>query len=92
MNRTVATSAMPIGMPGCPDFACSTASMASARIAFAMRRSFGSLGAGSGEAVAAEGGRCSSRQDSYRRRESKHADSARRTLRDKTDKEQEGCA
>src|SRR5262245_42285067 len=30
-------SATPIGMPGCPDFACSTASMASARMALAMR-------------------------------------------------------
>src|SRR4051812_37910391 len=30
-------SAAPIGNPGCPDFACSTASIASARMAFAMR-------------------------------------------------------
>ena len=36
MNRTVATSAMPIGMPGWPDFAFSTASIASARIALAI--------------------------------------------------------
>ena len=38
VNSTVATSAMPIGMPGWPDFASSTASMASARMASAMRR------------------------------------------------------
>src|SRR5829696_4699629 len=37
VNRTVAISAAPIGRPGWPDFACSTASMASARIALAMR-------------------------------------------------------
>ncbi len=37
VNSTVATSAAPIGRPGWPDFACSTASMARARIAFAMR-------------------------------------------------------
>src|SRR3954468_3960951 len=36
-NNTVATSAMPIGMPGCPDFAASTASMARARIALAIK-------------------------------------------------------
>jgi hypothetical protein len=30
---------MPIGMPGCPDFAFSTASIASARIAFAIASS-----------------------------------------------------
>src|SRR5919107_651977 len=35
VNRTVAMSAAPSGRPGCPDFACSTASMASARTAFA---------------------------------------------------------
>jgi hypothetical protein len=34
-NRTVAMSAVPIGIPGWPDFAFSTASMASERIAFA---------------------------------------------------------
>src|SRR5215472_15391856 len=45
---------MPIGMPGCPDFACSTASIANARIALAMRRSFRSRAVGSGETVAAE--------------------------------------
>src|SRR4051812_3335544 len=37
VNSTVAMSAAPIGRPGWPDFACSTASMASARMAFAMR-------------------------------------------------------
>ena len=36
MNSTVATSAMPIGMPGWPESAFCTASMASARMAFAM--------------------------------------------------------
>ncbi len=36
MNSTVATSAAPIGRPGWPDFACSTASIASARMALAM--------------------------------------------------------
>ena len=36
MNSTVATSAMPMGMPGWPDLAFSTASMASARMALAM--------------------------------------------------------
>src|SRR5688572_7103605 len=30
-------SAMPMGAPGCPELACCTASMASARIAFAIR-------------------------------------------------------
>jgi hypothetical protein len=38
VNSTVAMSAAPIGRPGWPDFACSTASMASARIALAMRQ------------------------------------------------------
>src|SRR5262249_19700586 len=33
---TVATSAMPMGMPGCPDLACSTASIARARMALAI--------------------------------------------------------
>ena len=37
VNSTVAMSAAPIGRPGWPDFACSTASMASARMALAMR-------------------------------------------------------
>ena len=37
VNSTVATSAMPIGRPGWPDFACSTASIASARMALARR-------------------------------------------------------
>jgi hypothetical protein len=37
VNNTVATSAMPMGSPGCPDFAFSTASIASARMAFAIR-------------------------------------------------------
>src|SRR5665213_1344910 len=41
---------MPIGIPGWPDFASSTASMASARKAFAMRRKCGSFGAGRGAA------------------------------------------
>src|SRR5690606_33769563 len=36
VKSTVATSAMPIGMPGCPDLAFSTASMASARMALAI--------------------------------------------------------
>ena len=36
MNKTVATSAMPMGMPGWPDLAASTASMARARMALAM--------------------------------------------------------
>src|SRR5690606_9248069 len=35
-KRTVATSAIPIGMPGWPELAACTASMESARIAFAM--------------------------------------------------------
>jgi hypothetical protein len=35
-NSTVATSAMPMGMPGCPDLAFCTASMAKARIALVM--------------------------------------------------------
>src|SRR5262245_1131057 len=39
LKRTVATSAMPMGMPGCPEFAFCTASIASARMAFAMSRS-----------------------------------------------------
>ena len=51
VNSTVAMSAMPIGMPGWPDLAFSTASIASARSALAMRRSFGSRGAGSGGAM-----------------------------------------
>jgi hypothetical protein len=34
----VAASAMPIGMPGCPDFAASTPSIAKARMALAKRR------------------------------------------------------
>ncbi len=38
-HSAVAASAMPIGRPGWPDFAFSTASMASARMASAMRRS-----------------------------------------------------
>src|ERR1051325_11533998 len=37
LNKTVAISAAPMGKTGGPGFACSTASMASARIAFAMR-------------------------------------------------------
>src|SRR3954468_25052094 len=37
-NRTVATSAMPIGMPGWPESASCTASMARALMAFAMSR------------------------------------------------------
>ena len=41
VNSTVATSAMPIGMPGWPEFAFSTASIASARIALAISRSEG---------------------------------------------------
>src|SRR6516164_3970875 len=43
---------MPIGMPGWPDFACSTASIANARIALAMRRSFGSRGEERGDTLA----------------------------------------
>ena len=39
LNRTVATSAMPIGMPGWPELAFCTASMASARMALAMSAS-----------------------------------------------------
>ena len=35
-HNTVATSAIPIGMPGCPELAAWTASIASARMAFAM--------------------------------------------------------
>ena len=53
MNSTVATSAMPIGMPGWPDLACSTASIASARSAFAISRSSGLRGAGRGGAAVA---------------------------------------
>src|SRR5689334_5740531 len=37
-NSTVATSAMPIGMPGWPESACCTASMARALMAFARSR------------------------------------------------------
>ena len=37
MNRTVAMSATPIGKPGWPELAFSTASIASARMALAMR-------------------------------------------------------
>src|ERR1700761_2147363 len=44
-------SAMPIGIPGWPDFAFSTASIASARKASAIWRSFGSRGAGRGGEV-----------------------------------------
>ena len=44
-------SAMPIGMPGWPDLACSTASIASARSALAIWRSFGFAGGGSGGAA-----------------------------------------
>jgi hypothetical protein len=40
VNSTVATSAAPIGRPGWPDLACSTASMASERIALAIRSCF----------------------------------------------------
>ena len=36
MNSTVATSAMPMGMPGWPESAFCTASMASALMALAM--------------------------------------------------------
>ena len=39
VNSTVATSAMPIGMPGWPEFAASTASIDSARMALARSRS-----------------------------------------------------
>src|SRR6476620_11694541 len=53
VNSTVATSAMPIGMPGWPDLACSTASIDSARKAFAMRRSLGFLAAGKGASLMA---------------------------------------
>src|SRR5690242_8054457 len=47
-------SAMPMGAPGWPEFACCTASMASARIAFAIRESLaigGSSGGLSGETL-----------------------------------------
>ena len=43
MNSTVATSAMPMGMPGWPDLAASTPSIASPRMAFAMRESISPL-------------------------------------------------
>ena len=43
LNSTAATSAIPIGIPGCPDFAASTASMASARTAFAIVASLASV-------------------------------------------------
>jgi hypothetical protein len=36
VQSAVATSAMPIGMPGWPDFAASTASIARARMALAI--------------------------------------------------------
>src|SRR5215469_143920 len=52
VKRTVATSAMPIGMPGWPLLAFSTASIASARRQFAMRNRNGSRGFGSGGAAA----------------------------------------
>ena len=48
VNSTVAASAMPIGMPGWPLFAASTASIASARIAFAIRRTPSRFSVGSG--------------------------------------------
>src|SRR5688572_7081582 len=41
-------SAMPIGMPGCPDFAASTASMARNRMALARSRRLGVVMEGSG--------------------------------------------
>src|SRR3978361_2260291 len=43
-HRATAMSAIPIGAPGCPEFACCTASMASARIAFAIRDSLAIVG------------------------------------------------
>ena len=43
VNSTVAMSAMPIGRPGWPDFAFSTASIASARTALARRRWVGTF-------------------------------------------------
>jgi hypothetical protein len=42
VKSTLAASAIPIGMPGWPDFARSTASIDRARIAFAMRANSGS--------------------------------------------------
>src|SRR5215469_12860230 len=47
-NRTVAASAIPIGRPGWPHFAASTASMASARSALASWRTRAGSRAGSG--------------------------------------------
>ncbi len=38
-QTTSAISAIPIGAPGCPEFAFCTASIANTRIAFAIRRS-----------------------------------------------------
>src|SRR5215207_7291423 len=43
-------SAMPMGAPGWPEFACCTASMASARIAFAIRESL-AIGGSSGGGI-----------------------------------------
>jgi hypothetical protein len=40
-QRTSAISAMPMGAPGCPDLACSTASMERTRMAFASSRRVG---------------------------------------------------
>src|SRR4028119_179711 len=51
VQSTVAASAMPIGMPGWPDFAASTASIASARIAFAMGACLTAAAAGVGVVV-----------------------------------------
>src|SRR3712207_9571262 len=45
VHSAVAASAIPMGMPGCPDFAASTASIASARSASAIRRSSVAAGA-----------------------------------------------
>ncbi len=53
MNSTVAMSAAPIGRPGWPDLACSTASMARARMALAMRSCWAREGAGGADVARA---------------------------------------
>ena len=71
-HSATAISAMPIGMPGWPDFAASTASIASARIALARS-----------ESVARRGGhgRCVGRWDRPARRDGAQADAPRRCRR-----------
>src|SRR4051794_27491462 len=53
VNSAVAASAMPIGIPGCPLFAASTASIARARMALARRRWVGCIQAPCGGSLGA---------------------------------------